>query len=194
MRQIALRCWLLFLSFIILQVHAQTMINQTLSVIHNPHAPANFQVEVFVDRDPSGLITPSYRIGEYVRIGISVTQAAYVYLFSLNSAGSIVQVLPNLHDGHGQNNFLQPNIIKYFPPDNMGYSFVVDLPHGIDKVFVIASQEELTSSTLAGFRYEGDFAQSYQGEAAFVNQVLRSVEAIKQSGWVTDYASYQVVP
>ena len=41
------------------------------SIVVNPSP--SFDVEVFVDKDTSGEATPSYNIGESIRVGVSVS-------------------------------------------------------------------------------------------------------------------------
>lgn len=183
---------LLCLSLSVISSASAQTTYQGIEVITNPHA--SFRAHVFTDRDPSGRSVPSYRVGEFIRLGVTVSAAAYVYLFSVDSAGKVIQVLPNRADGHGGNHHVQAGGTVYFPPAGAGYSYRVTGPYGLDKVFVIASQTPLTSSTLTGFNYEGAFATSYAGEQVFGTRVIESVRPLPQGGWVTASARFQVVP
>lgn len=165
-----------------------------VDIIHNPHAPANFYAQVFIDRDTNGAGNARYRIGEMLRIGVMLSEAAHVYLFVVDSTGVVTQLLPNRFDGHGNSNHVQAGGTVYFPPSGSSYGYRVKGPYGVDKIFVLASKSPLTTSTLTGFNYEGAFAKSYGGEKLFGDRVLRSVSPLAQSGWVTDGVHYQVVP
>ena len=59
------------------------------------------QVQVWVDKDPSGEGVPVYQVGEGIRIGVNVSAASYVYLYSIKSTGEIQQILPNRFDADG---------------------------------------------------------------------------------------------
>lgn len=55
------------------------------AIVVNP-APS-FGVDVWLDRDASGAGTPVYEVGDQVRIGVSVDEASYVYLFDIRPNG-----------------------------------------------------------------------------------------------------------
>ena len=160
------------------------------SIVVNPK-PA-FDVSVFVDKDKRGEKAPSYRIGEGIRIGVEVGEAAYVYLFNVRSSGEIVQVLPNNYDEAGQDNYVQAGQTKYFPEDDAPYTFSVDGPEGLDKVIAVASEEPLDTSQLADFTDDPNFASSNQGEESFAQGLSIVVEPKPQDSWVTDTALFYV--
>ena len=84
------------------------------SIVVNPSP--SFDVQVFVDKDTSGDATPVYNIGESIRVGATVSEDAYVYLFSVHSDGTIDQILPNtLSDG--RDNLVRAGSTRYFPPE-----------------------------------------------------------------------------
>ena len=98
------------------------------SIVVNPSP--SFDVQVFVDKDTSGDAAPVYNIGESIRVGVSVSEDAYVYLFSVHSDGTIEQILPNgLADG--SNNFVSGGSTRYFPPRDARYTFDVAGPQGL---------------------------------------------------------------
>jgi len=78
------------------------------SIIVNPTPPADLQVRVWVDRDPTGQGNPVYDFGDPIYVSVTVTQDAYVYLFSVRATGEIVGILPNAFD---QDNFLRLSLL-----------------------------------------------------------------------------------
>jgi hypothetical protein len=160
------------------------------SIVINPKP--SFNVNVWVDRDPSGESTPSYQIGEEIQLGVSVSESAYVYLFDVRSNGIIDQLLPNRFDQEGQNNFLQAGQTKYFPAPNARYTFNVDGPTGLDKVIAVASKEPLDTRQLADFTQNPNFASSNLGEQGFAETLSIIIKPKPQSSWVTDTALFYV--
>ena len=160
------------------------------SIVVNPK-PA-FDVSVFVDKDTSGESSPSYDIGEDIRIGVEVGEAAYVYLFNVRSSIEIVQILPNNYDEAGQDNYVEAGQTRYFPEDDAPYTFSVDGPEGLDKVIAVASKEPLDTSQLADFTDDPNFASSEQGEEGFAQGLSIVVTPKPQDSWVTDTALFYV--
>ncbi len=160
------------------------------SIVVNPKP--SFTAEVWVDKDPSGNSTPSYRIGENIKIGVRVSESAYIYLFSIHSNGVIDQILPNNYDTAGKSNYLKANHIKYFPHDDAPYTFSVDGPEGLDKVFVVASKKQLNTNQLANFESDPNFASSSIGQQGFAETLSIIVKPKEQSSWVTDTALFNV--
>jgi hypothetical protein len=170
---------------------AQRIVVSPQAIVVNP-APA-FDVDVWVDRDPTGAQTPAYRVGESIQIGVRVSEDAYVYLFSVSSAGEIVQILPNRFDAAGRDNFVRGGSTRLFPPQGARYSFAVDPPTGLAKVIAVASRRQLDTRTLAAFRTEADFqATSRLGEDAFARALSIVVQPLPQEDWVTSTALYYV--
>ena len=131
----------------------------------------SFDVEVFLDKDPSGQGSPNYQIGESVSIGVRVSEASYIYLYDVKPTGEITQILPNRFDAFGQNNFLQAGETRFFPPPGARYTFTIDPPQGLSKVIAVASKQPLNTSALAQFGLNLDFATSNLGEAGFRRNV-----------------------
>jgi hypothetical protein len=98
------------------------------AIIVNP--VPSYEVEVFVDRDTSGQGTPSYAVGEAIRVGVRVSEDAYVYLFNVRSDGGVNQILPNNYDSAGQDNYVRGGEAKYFPPEGAAYVFEAGAPEG----------------------------------------------------------------
>ena len=170
---------------------AQRIVISPQAIVVNP-VPA-FDVEVFVDRDPSGRGTPSYAIGQSIEIGVRVSEDAYVYLFSISARGEVVQILPNRFDDAGRNNFVRAGQTAYFPPRGARYNYVIDPPEGLAKVIAVASKREIDTRTLASFQSERDFqATSNIGEEGFARALSIVVRPLPQQEWVTSTALYYV--
>ncbi len=171
-------------------VWAQEAVLSPEAIVVNPLP--SFETEVFLDKDPSGSGRPNYTVGEAVRVGVRVSEDAYVYLFNVRSDGSIDQILPNNYDENGQNNFLRSGETKYFPPEEANYSFQISAPEGLDKVIALASQTPLDTGTLASFENDPNFASSDLGEAAFAEGLSVIVRPLPQDEWVTDTVLFYV--
>jgi hypothetical protein len=170
---------------------AQRIVINPQAIVVNPLP--EFDVEVWVDREPSGRTAPSYAVGESIEIGVRVSEDAYVYLFSISAGGEVVQILPNRFDAAGRDNFVRANQTVYFPPRGARYSFVVDPPTGLAKVIAVASKRQLDTRTLAQFETERDFqATSQIGEEGFARALSIVVRPLPQAEWVTSTALYWV--
>ena len=159
------------------------------SIVVNPSP--SFDVQVFTDKDTSGDASPVYNIGESIRVGVTVSEDAYVYLFSVHSDGTIDQILPNNLTG-GSDTLVRAGSTRYFPPQDARYTFDVAGPQGLDKVIAVASRNPLDLSTLQGFSQSGDFSTSSQGEDSFAQTLSIVVSPIAQEDWVTDTALFYV--
>lgn len=172
--------------------HAQDdVVFSPQAIVVNPSA--SFSVDVFVDRQAQDNTYPVYQVGENIRIGVSVTEDAYVYLFNVRPNGEVVQILPNELDESGRNNFIRGGQTRYFPPEDARYTFSLRPPTGLDKVIAVASREALDPSQLRGFTQEGDFRVSTQGETEFAQTLSIVVQPLPQENWVTDTAIFYVL-
>ena len=179
------------LSLLLGAVFAQdSVVISPQSIVINPKP--SFNVEVFVDRDASGDRTPSYTIGDEIRIGVRSSADTYIYLFNVRSSGEIVQILPNRFDEAGQENYLRAGQTKKFPAEDAPYTFNVDGPQGLDKVIAVASKEPLDTSQLASFGNDPNFASSNQGEQSFAQGLSIVIRPKAQDSWVTDTALFYV--
>ncbi|WP_216325935.1 DUF4384 domain-containing protein [Deinococcus aestuarii] len=170
------------------------------SIIVNP-VQTNLSAQVWVDRDPSGLQTPNYRVGERIRLYTQVNEDAYVYLFNVNPDGSVDQILPNRLSG---TNFVRRGEIRAFPAAGDNFTFDVAGPYGLNKVLVVASRRALNLSEISSFQAGQPFAtvkptaNSPQRLAQALSIVVNPVTptptqpAISQQDWVSDTASYNV--
>lgn len=169
---------------------AQNVVISPRSIVVNPLP--SFDLQVWVDKDPSGLDAPSYQVGEAIRISVRSAQDAYVYLFSIAADGEVVQVLPNRFDASGQDAFVRAGQTRTFPPSGARYQFNVAPPNGLAKVIAVASRNPLDTSTLASFRAESDFATSSIGEDQFARALRIIVTPLPQNDWVSATALYYV--
>ncbi|MEZ4633155.1 MAG: DUF4384 domain-containing protein [Deinococcales bacterium] len=162
-----------------------------MSIVVNPLP--SYEIEVFVDKDPSGTASPSYVIGDPIKVSVRVSEDSYIYLFSIHSDGKIDQILPNRFDSNGQNNFVRVGETKSFPPNGARYTFSVGGPAGLDKVLAVASKTQLDTTTLASFESDPNFASSSMGEAQFAQSLSIVVTPIPQAEWVTDTTIFYVL-
>ena len=169
---------------------AQDPVLSPRSIVVNP--VPGFELQVWVDKDPSGRDAPLYRVGEGIRISVRPSADAYVYLFSIAADGEVVQVLPNRFDSDGSNNFVRGGTTRSFPPAGARYTFNVAPPDGLAKVIAVASRRPLDVSTLAAFRSERDFATSNIGEEGFARALRIIVTPVPSADWVAATALYYV--
>lgn len=154
------------------------------SIVVNPRP--GFEVDVFLEKGNGDI--PTYQIGEAIRIGVEVSEDAYVYLFNVRPNGEIHQLLPNRFDDSGRNNRVRAGQTRYFPASNARYTFNAEAPRGLDKVIAVASRTELDTRELARFEEDPNFATSQQGEEGFAQSLSIVVRPIEQNDWVTDTA------
>lgn len=166
---------------------AQNVVISPQAIIVNP-LPA-FSVDVFVDKDPSGTRTPTYEIGEQIRVGVRVSEDAYVYLFNVRADNQIVQFFPNRIDS---DNYVRANRTFWVPPDGARYRLTIGGPEGLDKVIAVASKRPLSTRELADFEAGGVLAASSLSEAEFARTLAIIVEPLPQQDWVTDTALFYV--
>jgi hypothetical protein len=172
------------------QAMAQNVVLSPRSIVVNP-VPA-FDLDVWVDKDPTGSGAPSYAVGEAIRVSVRPSEDAYVYLFSIAADGEVVQILPNRFDDGGTDAFVRGGTTRTFPPQGARYTFNVAPPGGLAKVIGVASRRPLDVTTLATFRSERDFATSDIGEEGFARALRIIVNPLPQTEWVSATALYYV--
>ncbi|TSA87088.1 DUF4384 domain-containing protein [Deinococcus detaillensis] len=159
------------------------------SIIVNPAQPA-LDVRVWVNKDPQGQGIANYRIGEQIRVGVQVTQDAYVYLFDVNSVGEISLFVPNGYDGT-QGNFVRAGQRMVFPGSGAQYTLTVGGPRGQDRVLALASRVPLDLSDIATFAGSQGFAAvTVQGEAKLGEVLSGVVSNLDAQDWVTAVTWY----
>lgn len=172
------------------QVMAQNVVLSPRSIVVNP--VPSFDLQVWVDKDPSGQEAPAYTVGEAILVSVRPAVDSYVYLFSIAADGEVVQILPNRFDDNGADAFVRGGTTRTFPPSGARYTFNVAPPSGLAKVIAVASQRPLDVSTLAIFRSERDFATSNIGEEGFARALRIIVNPLPQTEWVSATALYYV--
>lgn len=162
------------------------------SIIVNPTV-SDLAVKVNVNRDTTGGQVASYRIGDTVQISASVNQDAYVYLFDIDAAGKITQILPNRYNSGA--NFVKANTTKVFPAPGDAYSFTIDGPVGLNKVLAVASKIELNLDNISQFQNNDQFATArVEGQQQLAQALSIVVNPLPQNSWVSDTALYSVSP
>lgn len=160
------------------------------SIIVNP-APSTVNVRVWVDKDPTGQRIPNYAEGETIRIFTSVDSDAYVYLFNLNAAGQVTQILPNRLGG---SNFLRAGTVRAFPGQGDNFVFNVAAPYGQNQVFALASRTELNLSQISDFTSGQAFANVRPSGSEGLAQALSIVvNPVPQQQWNSAVAFFNVV-
>ncbi|MCP2014600.1 hypothetical protein L1280_001751 [Deinococcus sp. HSC-46F16] len=161
------------------------------SIIVNPVQP-DLSVSVRVDRDASGTGTPSYRVGENIRISTTVNRDAYVYLFNVDATGEVTQILPNRFESGA--NFIKANTTKVFPAAGDTFTFTVDGPVGLNKVLALASLTPLNLDQVSSFKTQQDqFATvTARGQDQLAQALSIVVTPLPQTNWVTDTAFFNV--
>ncbi len=155
-------------------------------IVVNP-APGKLRVKVWVDKDPAKLGRAQYRIGEPIRIYVSVTDDAYVYLFDVKPNGEINLFLPNRYD---RDNRMRAGEVRRFPPPGARYRFNVDGPPGEELVLAIATKRPLTSREI------GDVERGevrVRGLRSLSRALSIVVEPLPGDAWASDWARFYVV-
>lgn len=169
-------------------VFGQGFVVSPQAIVVNP-APS-FGVQVWLDRDTTGQGTPTYQVGEEIKISVRPDASSWIYVFDVRPNGDITQIFPNSYDN---SNYVNANETRTFPPSGARYVFNIAPPLGLSKVIAIASKSQLDTSTLARFQREGDlFAQSTIGEQGFIQSFAIVVRPVPQNDWVTDTVLYSV--
>ncbi len=161
------------------------------NIIVNPAQPT-LDVRVWVNKDPQGQGSATYRIGEAISVGVQVTQDAYVYLFDINSVGEISLFVPNGYDGT-QGNFVRAGQRMVFPGTGAQYTLTVGGPRGQDRVLALASRVPLDLGDIATFAGAQGFGSvTVQGEAKLGELLSGAVSNLDAQDWVAAVTWYGV--
>lgn len=162
------------------------------SIIVNPKKPT-LQVQVSLDKPSSGSNIAQYRIGDSIRISAKVNRDAYVYLFNVNAAGKVHQILPNQIGG---NNYVRAGNTVSFPATTDQFTFDIAGPVGLNKVLALASSTKLDLSSLSKFQSsQAQFATvKPKGQERLAQALSIVVNPVPQTSWVTSTALFTVVP
>ena len=160
------------------------------SIIVNPAPYTDLTVRTWVDRDAAARGNSTYRVGDLIRVGVSVSRDAFVYLFNVSSQGEVSLILPNGYsDGE---NFLHAGETRTFPPLGAGYQFRVDGPAGYDRVLALASTEELDMNELYQVEAQGFYDVRVRGTQDLARALSIAVEPVLSRSWVTAFVQYRV--
>ncbi len=190
MKKIAILTALIASSFALNNAFAQS--NPVVSpqgIIVNP-VQTTLQAQVSVDKQG---INPVYFVGENIKIRVSVNQDAYVYLFSIDAAGSVDLILPNRFAGGAE--FMRGGETKQFPPQGANWQLNITAPYGQDQLLVVASKRQLNLSEIATFKNGQSFATvnpSIQGSSGLARPLAVVVSPLPAQDWVTTTAQFQV--
>ena len=148
------------LALLLLSVASAQIVVSPQAIVVNPRP--SFGVEVWLDRDTSGDGSPSYAIGEEVRISVRATERSYVYVFDVNPSGSRYQ-------------------FNIAPPRGLSKVIAIASKGQLDTRQLARFQDE-----------DDLFASGSGGEESFVQGFSIIVNPIPQQDWVTDTALYYV--
>jgi hypothetical protein len=179
-----------------------SVVVEPLRIVVNP--TPGFGVQVRVDKDSTGRGAPIYFEGDAIRLSVTVSEEAYVYLFNVSADGSITQFFPNRLDG-AANRVRAGQVLQVPPATGARYSLTVAEPFGVDKVIAVASRRPLDTSTLAAFASDfapdapaatecrvDCFASSDLGQDGLAQTLRIVVAPLPQADWVTDTVRFQV--
>ncbi|WP_457628670.1 PEGA domain-containing protein [Oceanithermus sp.] len=180
-----MRKWLSLLVFLL---GSAAMAQATVSpqgIIVNP-TPGDLSVKVWIDKDPGRTGNAVYKIGEPIRISVTVNRDAYVYLFNVNSDGTIDLILPNAYD---RNNFLRAGEVRTYPPKGARYQFSITGPEGENYVLALASLRPLSMGDLADVKTG---RVNVRGLSTLSQRLSIVVKPVPNSEWATDALRYYV--
>jgi hypothetical protein len=100
------------------------------SVIVNPNQP--FQASLWTDRS-------NYNPGDRLTAHFQVSKNAYVYLFDIDTTGSVSLIYPNIYS---ENNYKRANT-TYSLPDNSRYNLTIGGPAGTEQLVLIATPKAI---------------------------------------------------
>jgi len=166
-----------------LVAHAEPQLSPQ-NIVVNP-VPTDLQVQVGVDRDPTGRGNPTYQIGEKIVINVSVNQDAYVYLFGVYPNGEISPILPNPYD---RDNFLRAGETRRYPPVGARYQFTIDGPEGQHRVLAVASKRPLNIGSII----DSSLRPLVRGADALGRAIAIVVTPVPEQDWTTDVAFFTV--
>ncbi|OLV20347.1 DUF4384 domain-containing protein [Deinococcus marmoris] len=158
------------------------------SIIVNP-ARSNLNVQVWVDRDPSGSGNSVYGIGENISVGLQTNANAYIYLFNLSADGDIDLFFPNRYEN---SNYVRAGT-RFFPARGASYNLNVGGPSGQDKLLAVASTSPLSLNDIARFEEQQQFATvTVRGQNGLAQALSIVIGQLLDNAWVTDTAFFQV--
>lgn len=112
------------------------------------------RLELIVTKDPSGQGIPLYHPGDALRIGVLVSQDAYVYLFEVDN-GELIAIHPNQYDDE-QHKFFRANELYTIPPAGADYEFILNELEARRRLVGLATPMPLAPAILQGFKEVND--------------------------------------
>ncbi|GAB6272510.1 MAG: DUF4384 domain-containing protein [Smithella sp.] len=133
------------------------------------------------------------REGDEVKIFYTVSEDAYVYIFSVAADGSVTLLLPNAHLA---DNFVRANQAGQFPPAGNPISLKAMFLPGYEgktaeeRIKIIATKKKEPLLSL-GFQ-EGLFQVYNEKSTGMIGDLVRRLNAIDPSDWAQAVAVYQL--
>jgi len=150
-------------------------------IILNP-AESALTVSVWAEKE-------SYVAGERLRLKLRLSEAAYVYVYHIDTQGQVQLLFPNAFD---TDNLMAPGTHTFPGPR---YSFVVDGKPGTDAVQVIASLDpfDLIALAQAPPSAQQPFALLKGAPDAVAAQLQGIVtDAVDAARWATGWTQFQI--
>lgn len=156
------------------------------SIIINP-TPTDLAVNVSLDKSGEN---PVYRIGDPIRLNVSVNQDAYVYLFNVDETNNQIDlILPNKYDS---SNLMRAGETRQFGSAG-SFRFSVGGPSGQNKVLAVASKRQLSTDQIYSFQGNQKTATvTVTTQDSLARALSIIIEPVPQTDWVTSVAFYQV--
>ena len=149
-------------------------------------------MRVWLNKDAQGQGSANYKIGDLIRVGVQVSQDAYVYLFDVSSRGEISLFVPNGYDGP-ESNFVRAGARSVFPGQGANYTLTVGGPRGQSRILALASRVPLDLSDVASVAGDQGFSSvTVQGEAQLGEVLSGAVSSLDPQDWVSAVLYYGV--
>jgi len=103
------------------------------------HPPARIPVELTTHLGDQQLFIE----GDEIQFLLSLGSDAYVYMYHMDTTGAITQLIP---DARQQGHFYNAGYFMTLPEYDDGYRFIVSAPYGEHRVWVFASDADITDS------------------------------------------------
>ena len=111
-------------------------VSQVAMAIPAPSLPATSAEAPLAVKASLDKADGTYRIGENVRLSVSVSDDAYVWVFDTGTSGKVHQIFPNRF---AEDNFLKRDEHRLIPGPQAEYDFRVGGPSGPELVTVVAT-------------------------------------------------------
>ena len=103
------------------------------------HPPAPIPVELTTHLGDQQLFIE----GDEIQFLLSLGSDAYVYMYHIGTTGAITQLIP---DARQQGHFYKAGYFMTLPEYDNGYRFIVSAPFGEHRVWVFASDADITDA------------------------------------------------